>query len=97
MMRDLIPRSLRLLGFGFAPQIAMADLMTPQEPARIGVAPLAGHAVILRFGQGALDVLPFSTRLAALICQDMINVSRDGVVEFCIPTTMATLRSSHLD
>jgi hypothetical protein len=104
MMRDLIPRSLRLLGLGLAPRLAMSELMTPVEMERVGVPPLAGHGLlravfglILRITQGFLDVVPFSTRLASLIFQDMIDVDRNGVVEFCIPVTLATLRSGDLE
>ncbi|MEA2559579.1 MAG: hypothetical protein QOH06_1083 [Acidobacteriota bacterium] len=103
MMQSLIPKPLRLVGFGFAPAIAMAELMTPQELARVGVRPIAGHRVIrtvfhlgLRLVQGAED-LPFSSRLAALIFQDMIDTSRDGEVTFCIPVTMAGLRGRSLE
>jgi hypothetical protein len=104
MMSDLIPRPLRFLGLGMAPRLAMSELMTPVEMARVGVQPVAGHGslravfgLVLRLAQGALDVLPFSTRLATLIFQDMIDTSRDGVVEFCIPASLAILRSSDLE
>jgi uncharacterized protein (DUF2236 family) len=103
MMKSLIPKPLRLVGFGFAPSIAMAELMTPQEMARVGVRPIAGHPVIravfnlgLRLAQGVED-LPFSSRLASLIFQDMIDTSRAGEVTFCIPTTMSTLRGRALE
>ena len=103
MMKSLIPKPLRLLGFGTAPAIAMAELMTPQELARVGMRPIAGHRVIravfhlvLKLAQGA-EELPFSSRLAALIFQDMIDTSRGGEVTFCIPTTMIALRGRALE
>lgn len=104
MMRDLIPRWLRLFGFGLAPRLAMSELLTPEELARVGVRPVAGHGVlraafglVLSAAQGLLDVVPFSTRLATLIFQDMIDTSRQGEVEFCIPVNLATLRSASLE
>jgi uncharacterized protein (DUF2236 family) len=103
MMKSLIPRPLRLLGFGTAPSIAMAELMTPEELARVGMRPIAGHRVIravlhlaLRLVQGA-ETLPFSSRLASVIFQDMIDTSRGGEVTFCIPTTMIALRGRALE
>ena len=103
MMKSLVPRLLRFFGFGIAPAIAMAELMTPQELARVGMRPLAGHRVIravfhlaLRLVQGA-EALPFSSRLAAVIFQDMIDTSRGGEVTFCIPTTMIALRGRALE
>jgi hypothetical protein len=103
MMRDLIPRPLRLV-LGLTPRLSMSELMTPVEMARVGVQPVAGHGVlravfglVLRVAQGLLDVVPFSTRLATLIFQEMIDTSRDGVVEFCIPVNLMTLRSSNLE
>jgi hypothetical protein len=103
MMRDLIPRPLRLV-LGLAPRLSMSELMTPVEMARVGVQPVAGHGLlraifglVMRVAQGLLDVVPFSTRLATLIFQEMIDTSRDGVVEFCIPVNLMTLRSSNLE
>ncbi|HEX3130725.1 MAG TPA: oxygenase MpaB family protein [Thermoanaerobaculia bacterium] len=104
MMRDLIPKWLRLFGFGLAPRLAMSELMTPEELARVGVRPVMGHGVlraafglVLRTAQGLLDVIPFSTRLATLIFQGMIDTSRQGEVEFCIPVNLITLRSASLE
>jgi hypothetical protein len=104
MMRDLIPKWLRLFGLGLAPRLAMSELMTPAELARVGVRPVMGHGVlravfglVLRLAQGLLDVVPFSTRLARLIFQEMIDTSRQGEVEFCIPVTLTTLRSPGLE
>ncbi len=103
MMEDLIPKWLRLLGFRYAPQICMTELLTPQELARIGVRPLAGHwvrkallSVILRITQGLFDVIPFSSRLASVMFQGMVDVDRGGAVTFTIPVTMRQLRGSEL-
>ncbi len=104
MMKSLIPKLLRFFGFGAAPAIAMAELMTPQELARVGMRPIAGHRVIravfhlaLRLVQGAEEALPFSSRLASVIFQDMIDTSRRGEVTFCIPTTLFALRGRALE
>ncbi|MES1244752.1 MAG: oxygenase MpaB family protein [Acidobacteriota bacterium] len=103
MMRDLIPRPFRFV-LGLAPRLAMSELMTPEEMARVGVRPVAGHGVlravfglVLRLAQGIEDVVPFSTRLSTLLFQEMIDTSRDGVVEFCIPVNLMTLRSPGLE
>lgn len=102
MMRDLIPKPLRLLGFGYAPAIAMTELMSAEELARVGVRPATGHRVVklvfdlgLRLAQMG-EALPFSSRLAALMFQHMIDVSRDGEVTFTIPVTLSGLRGSSL-
>jgi hypothetical protein len=103
MMRDLIPKPLRLV-LGLAPRLSMSELMTPAEMARVGVQPVVGHGLlrgvfglVLRLAQGFLDVVPFSTRLAALIFQGMIDTSRGGEVTFCIPVNRMTLRGRSLE
>ncbi|HEX6902148.1 MAG TPA: oxygenase MpaB family protein [Thermoanaerobaculia bacterium] len=103
MMKSLIPRHLRLLGFGAAPAIAMAQLMTPEEMARVSVRPVTGHRpirnllhLVLYLTQGVKD-LPFAARLAVLIFQDMINTSRGGQVTFTIPVTLAGLRDQAME
>jgi hypothetical protein len=103
MMASLIPKPLRWLGFGLAPRIAMAELMTPQELVRVGVRPLPGHSVMkavigvfLRLVQG-VEKLPFSASLATLMFQDMIDTSRGGEVTFAIPVTLAGLRSPSME
>lgn len=102
MMRALIPKLLRLLGFGYAPAIAMTELMTAEELARVGVRPASGHKVVklvfdvgLRVAQAG-EALPFSSRLAALMFQHMIDVDRGGEVTFTIPVTLSGLRGSSL-
>jgi len=103
MMKSFIPKPLRFVGFGFAPEIAMAELMTPGELARVGVRPITGHRVIrvvfnlgLRLALGVED-LPFSSRLASMIFQHMIDTSRAGEVTFFIPTTRISLRGRALE
>jgi hypothetical protein len=103
MMKDLIPKWLRWFGFGAAPRIAMTELLKPEELAKVGLAPLFGHQVVkgllnlvLHLVQGFEDVVPFSSRLAALLFQDMIDRDREGQVEFKIPVTVWGLRGSAL-
>lgn len=102
LMENLIPQRLRWLGLRWAPRIAMTEILTPEEMARVGYRPQAGHRVIrtflhlvLRLTQG-IEEAPFSIRLATLIFQGMIDHSRGGVVEFTIPVTLAGLRSKEL-
>ena len=103
MMVSLIPRPLRWLGFSAAPRIAMAELMTPEELARVGVTPRVGHPVVKGFLNLALHlvqdfegVAPFSARLSALLFQDMIDRDRGGDVMFKIPVTWLGLRGAAL-
>lgn len=103
MMKSLIPKLPRLMGFGAAPAVAMAEVMTPKELARVGMRPVVGHRVLragfhlaLRLVQGAKD-LPFTSRLAALILQDMIDTSRDGQVTFTIPVNLIGLRDQTME
>lgn len=102
MMKELIPKPLRLLGFGYAPAIAMTELLTPEELARVGLRPATGHKAVklvfdlfLRLAQAG-EALPFSSRLAALMFQHMIDVDRGGEVTFSIPVRLADLRGSSL-
>ena len=101
MMTGLIPWPLRLLGLGFAPRIAMTELLTPEELARVGLTRLTGHAVIkavlgfvLRAGQDAGERAPLASRLSRLLLQGMVDVDRRGEVPFSIPVTQRDLRSA---
>jgi hypothetical protein len=101
MMTGLIPWPLRLLGLGFAPRIAMTELLTPEELARVGLTRLAGHAIIkaflrvvLRAGQDAGEHSPLAVRLSRLLLQGMVDVDRRGEVPFSIPVTQLDLRSA---
>jgi hypothetical protein len=99
MMAHFIPRPLRWLGFRFAPKIWMAEMMTAEEMALVGVKPLAGHTVIkhllggmLRLGRSAGHHWIFAT-LARDILQGMVDIDRGGEAEFSIPFTRLDLRS----
>jgi len=101
MMTGLIPWPLRLLGLGFAPRIAMTELLTPEELARVGLTRLAGHAIIkavlslvLRAGQDAGEHSSLAVRLSRLLLQGMVDVDRRGEVPFSIPVTQLDLRSA---
>lgn len=101
MMTGLIPWPLRLLGLGFAPRIAMTELLTPEELARVGLTRLTGHSLIkaflglvLRAGQDAGERAPLAARLSRLLLQGMVDVDRRGEVPFSIPVTQLDLRSA---
>jgi hypothetical protein len=92
MMRRLLPLIPRLLGLGYAPRICMTELLTPEELARVGCAPLAGHrlikgllSVVLRVGQWTGEHRPFAAHLAHLLLQGMVDVDRRGQVSFSVP------------
>jgi hypothetical protein len=101
MMTSMIWWPLRLIGLGFAPHIAMTELLTPAELARVGQRPLVGHrivkaglAVILRLGRDVGEHTSFAARLSRLILQGMVDVDRRGEVAFSIPMSQADLRSA---
>ena len=104
MMEKLLPKALRWVGFHYAPRICMTELMTPEELARVGMRPIAGHRVIqglcsmtLSAVQSAMSHLPFSSRLASLMFQDMIDTDRGGEVTFSVPITVYGLRGSTME
>lgn len=104
MMESLIPKLLRLLGMRFAPRLCMTELLTPEELARVGVRPLPGHrllkallTVVLWITQGTMDRLPFSSRLASFLFQDMIDADRGGEVTFAVPVTLVGLRGPAME
>jgi hypothetical protein len=99
MMRSMIPWPLRLLGLGFAPLIFMAEVMTGEELARVGVTPLVGHRAIkaflsrvVRLGQDLGEDTRFEARLARRLLQGMVDVDRRGEVPFSIPFSRYDLR-----
>lgn len=101
MMQSMIPWYLRLVGLGFAPRVAMTELLAPEELARVGMTPLAGHAAIkaftgllLRLGQDVGEHTSFAARLSRLVLQGMVEVDRRGDVEFSIPVSQEDLRSA---
>ena len=101
MMTALIPWPLRLIGLGFAPRIAMTELLTPEELARVGLTRLTGHSAIkavlglfLRAGQDAGERSPLAVRLSRLLLQGMVDVDRRREVPFSIPVTQEDLRSA---
>jgi hypothetical protein len=98
MMESMLPRFLRLLGFGWAPRILMTELLKPEELARVGFAPLPGHAFLkacltggLWLGQLFEEREPFAARLARLLLQGMVDVDRHGRVSFSVPFTRLDL------
>jgi len=101
MMTSMIWWPLRIVGLGWAPRIAMTELMTPEELARVGVTPLIGHgaikaalALVLRLGHDVGVHTSFTARLSRLILQGMVDVDRRGEVPFSIPMSQEDLRSA---
>ena len=101
MMTSMIWWPLRLVGLGWAPRIAMTELLTPEELARVGVSPLIGHgaikaglALILRLGRDVGVHTSFAARLSRLLLQGMVDVDRRGEVPFSIPMSQEDLRSA---
>lgn len=105
MMVQMIPRGLRLLGFGVVPQLAMTELLSKEDMARVGFEPVAGHPVVKAFIAVGLFVLHglwrfmppnFMLMASDLINSEMVKVGRGGEVEFTIPTSLADLQGSGL-
>ena len=101
MMTSMIWWPLRLIGLGWAPRIAMTELLTPEELARVGVTPLIGHRVIrtglglvLRLGRDVGVHTSFAARLSRLVLQGMVDLDRRGEVPFSIPMSQDDLRSA---
>ncbi len=101
MMTAMIWWPLRLIGLGFAPRIAMTELLTPEELARVGQTPLVGHGLIkallgqvLRLGRDVGEHTSFAARLSSLVLQGMVDLDRRGEVSFSIPVSQADLRSA---
>jgi hypothetical protein len=101
MMRTMIPVPMRLLGLGWAPRIAMTELLSGEELARVGVTPLIGHALIkaclglvLRVGKDVGEHTSFAARLSSRILQGMVDLDRRGEVAFSIPASQADLRTA---
>jgi hypothetical protein len=101
MMTAMIWWPLRLIGLGFAPKIAMTELLTPEELARVGQTPLVGHdvikaalALVLRLGRDVGEHTSFAARLSRLLLQGMVDVDRRGEVAFSIPMSQTDLRSA---
>lgn len=99
MMQGVLPLGLRLLGLGLAPRICMTELLTAEELARVGYAPLRGHglvkallAYVLRIGRDVGRDTPFAEGLARHLLQGMVSASRGGQVTFSIPFTRLGLR-----
>lgn len=100
MLVDMIPRWLRF-GRGLMPRIAMAELMEPEDLARIGMSPVAGHRFLkglftvgLHTTYGIWRALPVGLEhaLGYLVYQGMVGMGRGGKVQFAIPTSVDTLR-----
>jgi ER-bound oxygenase mpaB/B'/Rubber oxygenase, catalytic domain len=101
MMTSMIWWPLRLIGLGFAPKIAMTELLTSEELARVGQAPLIGHdaikailGLILGLGRDVGEHTSFAARLSRLVLQGMVDVDRRGEVSFSIPMSQEDLRSA---
>ncbi|HYU32290.1 MAG TPA: oxygenase MpaB family protein [Thermoanaerobaculia bacterium] len=105
MMVSLLPRPLRHTDLALAPQIAMADLLSPEELARVGVAPVEGHELLrksfclaLTVEQGLAELAPCGLVevLSRHLFDKMIDKSRGGPVQFIIPDSVADLRGTEL-
>jgi len=101
MMEQLIPVVPRIFGLGLAPSLCMTELMSREELARVGLAPMPGHRLlrplltgVLRLGQWTGDHSSLAGHLAHLVLQGMVGANRRGEVEFSIPFTRLDLHGA---
>jgi hypothetical protein len=100
MLRERIPRVLRLFGLGLIPRIVMRELMGDEMCARLKVQPVPGDALLRRILTQAFRILPsiaprspgHHAFIGRLLFQTMIDDSYGGEVRFTVPTTMSDLR-----
>lgn len=101
MVRDLVPRILRLLGFGMLPRVYMQELLGTEGMRRVGLRPLLGHRLLMKLApllvqlwQRGVDDLPGHTadRVAQLVFHHMIVREWNGEVTFLVPDSRADLR-----
>jgi hypothetical protein len=101
LMQHLIPNPLRRLGLGMVPQLAMTELLAPEELARTGIPPVVGHvrgkavfATAVHTFYGLWAHLPVGLVQGAsyLMHKGMIKLGRGGEVEFTIPSSLESLR-----
>ena len=91
MMKKMIGLPLALLGMRFAPKIWMAEMLTVEEMALVGVERLFGHDIIRALLVRVLAVSRSFTHhwvfatLAREILQSMVDVDRGGEATFSIP------------
>jgi hypothetical protein len=98
MMRHMIAAPMALIGMRLAPRIWMAEMMTVEQQALVGVQPLVGHAVIrailariLAVGRSIGHRWVFAV-LARDILQGMVDLNRGGEATFSIPFDRLGLR-----
>jgi hypothetical protein len=101
MLEDLLPRWWRLVGLGAVPRIYMQDLIGAEGCARVGIAPVFGHALLkaallrlVRLSHRTIDVLPprLDESVSQHLFQGMINRSWDGEVTFLVPDSVKDVR-----
>lgn len=104
MMQQMLPRTLRCLGFSVIPRIYTVDLLGHAGCARVGIKAVFGHTLLkrllrclpvfwMRGWQAGDDVnRPLHETLSRLVFQGMINRQYGGEVTFLIPRRLADLR-----
>ena len=101
MMRDLIPRRLRLLGLGRLPRLAMQELLGEAGMRRVGVRPAFAFGLqrgffdalvrlVQRFGGGVHE--HFVGNVGLLVFQRLINVELGGEMRFIVPEDLQMQR-----
>ena len=104
MLRDMVPRALRPLGFGLAPRIYMLDLAGADACERVGIRRLPGHAALKRFfvavppliirlgrvfrGTERWAHVPEHHLLSRWLFEGLIRISVGHTVTFTVPVSM---------
>jgi hypothetical protein len=99
-LKKLVPRWLRLLGFGFLPRIAMMDLMGSESCARLRIRGVTGHTLLRIFLLNLRRLLnvfekaphPDHERLGMIFFKNLIKQAYDGRVTYTVPTDIAQMK-----
>jgi len=107
MLRKMVPFGLRLLGFGFAPQIYSYHLLGEAAAARVGIRKTAAHS-LLKFWLFRLPafIYMFSSAnkdktshhyFAEMVFQKMINKKFGHIITFTVPDTLKQVKEMVLE
>lgn len=101
LLERMIPKRLRLIGFGKLPRIYMNELMGREACDRIGIDKVFGHFILKWVLTHLHKIIDFfdpdhkrsKEGLARIMFQEMINIEYGGSVTTTIPRTLADLES----
>jgi hypothetical protein len=100
MLKEMVPRYLRLFGLGLIPRIYMTELMGTDGCIRVGITPVRGHRHLKWILMKVHDILkPVEyydeedhLRFGQTLFQGMITRAFNGRVTFDIPVTLREVK-----